>query len=414
MSPRSAIVTEGLSNAYVLGERTLRYQTLRENITSAVTAPFRRREPKPALRDFWALKDVSLRIEHGEAVGFIGRNGAGKTTLLKVLSRITDPTHGWAEVEGRVGALLEVGTGFHPELTGRENIFLNGAILGMSRAETRRKFDEIVAFAGVEPFLDTPVKRFSSGMTVRLAFAVAAHLEPQVLIVDEVLAVGDVDFQKKCISKMHDVAGEGRTVLFVSHNLAIVQALCTRAVHLEEGHCVQDGPTATVVDHYLASLEQAATEDLLARTDRDRRSYHEVKLAGVHVTAGAGAGGLTSGGAARFEFTLTGVPLGAACEFLLCDHLGLPVAKFDSATTSLDDVVDGSLGPMFVCEVDVLPLTPGRYRVDAIVRGNSHVQDGLQGAAYFDVAEGILAGRPVTGDELAPVAIAHRWRVPPT
>lgn len=206
---------------------------------------------RPSSEDFWALRNVSFEIKQGEVVGIIGRNGAGKSTLLKVLSRITEPIEGRVTLRGRVASLLEVGTGFHPELTGRENIFLNGAILGMTRAEIKRKFDEIVAFAEVEKFLDTPVKRYSSGMYVRLAFAVAAHLEPEILVVDEVLAVGDAQFQKKCLGKMQDVAKGGRTVLFVSHNLQAINTLCQKAVFLNKGQVVETGATSVVVDHYM-------------------------------------------------------------------------------------------------------------------------------------------------------------------
>src|SRR5437773_3663572 len=237
-----AIKVQGLGKKYLLRHQAQgrsRYKSLRDVLTdkakSLLRPGGRHGQAKPTREEFWALKDVSFDIKQGEAVGIIGRNGAGKSTLLKLLSRITEPTTGRFEVEGRVASLLEVGTGFHPELTGRENIFLNGAILGMSGAEIRKKFDEIVAFAEVEKFLDTPVKRYSSGMYVRLAFAVAAHLEPEILVVDEVLAVGDAEFQKKCLGKMQDVARGGRTVLFVSHNMAAVAALCTRAFLLADG-----------------------------------------------------------------------------------------------------------------------------------------------------------------------------------
>ena len=211
----------------------------------------RRRERRSSNVEFWALKDINIEIKQGETVGIIGRNGAGKSTLLKVLSRITEPTHGRIRLRGRVASLLEVGTGFHPELTGRENIYLNGVILGMTRAETRKKFDEIVEFSGVEKFLDTPVKRYSSGMYVRLAFAVAAHLEPEVLIVDEVLAVGDAEFQSKCLGKMGDVASSGRTVLFVSHNMQAVTRLCSRCVFLQNGQVKMDGHSSQVANAYL-------------------------------------------------------------------------------------------------------------------------------------------------------------------
>ena len=205
----------------------------------------------------WALKDVSFEVKHGEAIGIIGRNGAGKSTLLKILSRITEPTHGRARVYGRVGSLLEVGTGFHPDLTGRENIYLNGTILGMKKREIDRKFDEIVEFSGVEKFIDTPVKRYSSGMRIRLGFSVAAHLEPEILIIDEVLAVGDAEFQRKCLGKMQDVAGAGRTVLFVSHNMVAVQSLCSRSLLLEQGGLIKDAPAAEVISAYLQTSNSA-------------------------------------------------------------------------------------------------------------------------------------------------------------
>ncbi len=251
MSAR-VITADSLSKRYHIGRDVSRYGRLTEALSSRITAPLRRGEAEPEREaTFWALQDVSLEVEEGEVLGIIGRNGAGKSTLLKILARVTEPTSGRAEIRGRVGSLLEVGTGFHQELTGRENIFLNGAILGMRRAEIRRKFDDIVAFAEVERFLDTPVKRYSSGMYVRLAFAVAAHLEPEVLIVDEVLAVGDVAFQKKCLGKMSDVAREGRTVLFISHNVGAIERLCTRCVLLEGGRVTGEGSTVDVIKQYL-------------------------------------------------------------------------------------------------------------------------------------------------------------------
>ncbi|HWN11854.1 MAG TPA: ABC transporter ATP-binding protein [Pyrinomonadaceae bacterium] len=259
-----AIKCDGLSKQYRIGERES-YKALRDVITDAATAPFRRvrsamrnangsqvRTPKSEIRNsFWALDDVSFEVKRGEVVGIIGRNGAGKSTLLKILSRITKPTRGHARIHGRVGSLLEVGTGFHPELTGRENIYLNAAILGMRKAEVAKRFDEIVAFAEVEKFIDTPVKRYSSGMYVRLAFAVAAHLEPEILVIDEVLAVGDAAFQKKCLGKIGEVAHGGRTVLFVSHNMEAILRLCDRAVLLEGGAIATHGETAEVVGAYL-------------------------------------------------------------------------------------------------------------------------------------------------------------------
>jgi lipopolysaccharide transport system ATP-binding protein len=255
-----AVRVENLGKLYRIGQ-IVGYKTLRESLTNAMTAPFRRlrstSHESSAIRHqantIWALKNVSFEVKHGEAVAIIGRNGAGKSTLLKILCRITTPTEGYAEIYGRVGSLLEVGSGFHPELTGRENIYLNGAVLGMKRAEVKQKFDEIVEFSGVGKFLDTPLKRYSSGMYVRLAFSVAAHLEPEVLIVDEVLAVGDTSFQKKCLGKMDNVTREGRTVLFVSHNMAAVKTLCLRTILLNEGVIELEGDTSEVVQHYLGT-----------------------------------------------------------------------------------------------------------------------------------------------------------------
>jgi len=261
-----AIQVAGLGKKYLLHHQQQpgrRYKALRDVIAGKAKSVFQNRKPetgnRKSLEEFWALKEVSFEIKHGEAVGIIGRNGAGKSTLLKLLSRITEPTTGSIRLKGRVASLLEVGTGFHPELTGRENIFLNGAILGMSRAEITRKFDEIVNFAEVEKFLDTPVKHYSSGMYMRLAFAVAAHLEPEILVVDEVLAVGDAEFQKKCLGKMEDVSKGGRTVLFVSHNMDAIMRLCSRALHFRKGEVVDMGTAHAVVAKYTATqVEQPA------------------------------------------------------------------------------------------------------------------------------------------------------------
>ena len=254
----SIISVENLSKRYLLGRQAERGDGLRHVLERAVRAPLGwirsgKGEKQSKTKEFWALRDLNIEVKPGEVVGIIGRNGAGKSTLLKILSRITEPTRGRIRLRGRVASLLEVGTGFHPELTGRENIFLNGAILGMGRMEIKRKFDEIVVFAGLETFLDTPVKRYSSGMYVRLGFAVAAHLEPEILIVDEVLAVGDAEFQKKCLQKMGDVAQGGRTVLFVSHNMQAVTRLCPRCILLHEGQIKLDGPSARVANAYLNS-----------------------------------------------------------------------------------------------------------------------------------------------------------------
>ncbi|HZH30360.1 MAG TPA: ABC transporter ATP-binding protein [Pyrinomonadaceae bacterium] len=249
------IKVEGLGKRYRIGAQRTPYGSLRETLAGAVRAPLRlwRRGANGAQPTFWAVRDVSFEVRPGEVVGIIGRNGAGKSTLLKLLSRITEPTTGRIELYGRVGSLLEVGTGFHPELSGRENIYLNGAILGMARTEIARKFDEIVAFAEVERFVDTPVKHYSSGMYLRLAFAVAAHLEPEILIVDEVLAVGDMRFQRKCLDKMQDVGRQGRTIIFVSHNMPAIARLCPRTILLDSGTVLRDGPSHQVVSAYLST-----------------------------------------------------------------------------------------------------------------------------------------------------------------
>ena len=260
--PHFALRTNGLGKRYRIGASPVQFRSIREVLVHAVTSPVRNlarlrsvdsAHARDARATIWALDDVSFEVGHGEVLGVVGRNGAGKSTLLKILSRITQPTRGRADVYGRVGSLLEVGTGFHSELSGRDNIYLNGSILGMDRAYITRRFDDIVEFAGVGEFVDTPVKHYSTGMYMRLAFAVAAHLEPEILVVDEVLAVGDAEFQKKCLSKMGDVAVEGRTVLFVSHNLNAVQRLCTRCIMLEHGKLVADASTPEVVGRYLAS-----------------------------------------------------------------------------------------------------------------------------------------------------------------
>ncbi len=406
---RPAVVTQGLSKRYVIGERQ-GFPTLRDRVVEMATAPVRRVRGggRAPAEEIWALRDVSVTIPAGDAVGFVGRNGAGKSTLLKVISRITAPTGGSAEVTGRVGALLEVGTGFHPELTGRENVYLNGAVLGMTRQETRRKLEAIVDFAGVEVFLDTPVKRYSSGMQVRLAFAVAAHLDPEVFIVDEVLAVGDAEFQRKCLGKMGEFARDGRTVIFVSHNMAVLQTLCNRAIYLHGGRVVDDGPVRTVVDSYLASLEEAVTADLRERPDRDSRGYQIVLLQGIRVT-GASGEGVATGRPMRVEIYLDGVLQRPSCRFVIHDSRGVPVASFDSDVRAPHDTLTSD-HQCYVCEIADLSLVPGRYRIDVIVRGDGHIQDGLEAATFFDVEPGMFDDRAIRSEGTdGSVVMAHRW-----
>jgi lipopolysaccharide transport system ATP-binding protein len=275
-----AIRVENISKQYRLGNLQSRYKTIRESFTDILLAPFRKLKPTE-VKTIWALKEVSFEVKPGEVLGIIGRNGAGKSTLLKIISRITRPTQGRIEMYGRVGSLLEVGTGFHPELTGRENVYLSGAVLGMKKVEIEQKFDEIVAFSELEQFIDTPVKRYSSGMYMRLAFAVAAHLEPEILLVDEVLAVGDIGFQRKCLDKMKDVGLGGRTVLFVSHNMSAVTRLCPRTILLDEGHIKCDGPSAQIVSVYLRSGSGTSAERVWPSEQRPGNEI--VKLSAVRV-----------------------------------------------------------------------------------------------------------------------------------
>ena len=287
----TVITVDKLGKAYVLGAKLDRHATFRDVLANMAKAPVERWRKRfvPAEQHehaFWAVKDVSFDVKRGEVVGLVGRNGAGKSTLLKLLSRITEPSEGVARLKGRVASLLEVGTGFHPELTGRENIFMNGAILGMKRVEIKKKFDQIVEFAEVSDFLDTPVKHYSSGMFVRLAFAVAAHLEPEILVVDEVLAVGDAAFQRKCLGKMKDVAaGEGRTVLFVSHNMQAVSTLTNRCVLLQKGRMLQVGPTPEVINEYLKLMGDTAAEEIYtapAKKDKPKITRVELRTSEPH------------------------------------------------------------------------------------------------------------------------------------
>jgi lipopolysaccharide transport system ATP-binding protein len=333
---QSIIQVEKLSKHFTIGERES-YATFRDAIARTLAAPFRSRA-NPAAADrsngnsnggtesLWALRDVSFDVTHGEVVGLIGRNGAGKSTLLKILARITRPTTGWARVRGRIGSLLEVGTGFHPELTGRENVFLSGAVLGMKKAEIQKKFDEIVAFSEVERFLDTPLKRYSSGMQMRLAFAVAAHLDPEILLVDEVLAVGDVAFQKKCLGKMSDVARHGRTIVFVSHNVEAVRRLCRRCLVLSAGQIEYDGDTRTAVaEHYMP--EETAGLSVSYASAPGRTGPH---LASVHVETSEPSGEHDHGKPISFRFEIS-VPSpcpGLCFSFQVLNEHSTPVCHF--------------------------------------------------------------------------------------
>lgn len=416
-----AINVENLGKKFHIGGMQKSYYRLTDQLTDMFVAPFRRAGnlllgrgagAAELTETIWALKNISFQVKSGEVVGIIGPNGVGKSTLLKILSGITDPTEGYADIYGRVGSLLEVGTGFHPELTGRENIFLNGAILGMKKAEIENKLDEIVAFAEIDKFLDTPVKHYSSGMYVRLAFSVAAHLEPEILLVDEVLAVGDMAFQRKCLGKMDDVAKAGRTVLFVSHNMSLLQSLCERGILLRQGSLSIDGTIGEVVDAYLQTLEQANSQDLDKRTDRKGVGKVRLISAEVSTSSNGSASMVRTGQPARFVFGITGLVPGLACNFFIHDSIGQPITSFKSKTRGPEDCYDPKNGLKFICELDELLLLPGRYRIDVAITGDNRLQDFIEAATVFEVADGHLGGRPIQPDGKFSVGMNHRWILP--
>ncbi|MES3001679.1 MAG: polysaccharide ABC transporter ATP-binding protein [Pseudomonadota bacterium] len=387
----AAIRIQGLWKSYEIGAvQRPRSQTLYDVLAAALRAPCSksRGDDAPAQTDtFWALRDVEFEIPHGQVVGVIGRNGAGKSTLLKILSRITAPTRGRVEVQGRIASLLEVGTGFHPELSGRENIFVNGAILGMTRGEVSRKFDEIVDFAEIEKFLDTPVKRYSSGMYVRLAFAVAAHLEPDIMVVDEVLAVGDAQFQKKCLAKIENVAGHGRTVLFVSHNMAAIQALCPTAILLEKGSVDHYGPTAQTVARYAAYGQGPATQVWEAASTKTRTA---LAITRVQCRLSGHQPDLRLQLRIGMESTAGHKPAFVAIDIL--DSLGV---SFMQALPRLEGFVRAEQKTHDVeVEVQLPGLIPGTYYLTVWTGShNTETLDIVPGAVCFDVTESPSAGR---------------------
>ena len=390
-----AIRAEKLSKNYRLGAAKVQHDTLRDHLVGGIKSLFKKEQrPSQDERIFWALKAVSLEIKQGEVVGIIGRNGAGKSTLLKLLARITDPTSGVAEIHGRVGSLLEVGTGFHGELTGRENTYLNGAILGMTKKEIDRKFDEIVAFAEVERFVDTPVKHYSSGMYMRLAFAVAAHLEPEILLVDEVLAVGDLAFQRKCLGKMGEVARQGRTILFVSHNMAAIESLCSTAYLLENGQLVESGTTKTVVDAYLASIPALCRTPLEHRTDRQGNGRLRFTDIEFRSDEGVPTDVVQTGKTLLISVTYT-----STSETV--KHVGMSIDIFaqngqcmlmlNNEMVGVDFESVPGVG-QFSCRVERFPLSPGQYPITLFCRANGIIVDWVQQAALLTVEPGDYYG----------------------
>jgi len=386
---RPIIQVRNLSKQYKIGGKKAAYGTLRDSIAGALSNPFRRNGSEE--NTIWALKDVSFDVMPGEVVGIIGRNGAGKSTLLKILSRITEPTTGEIDIYGRVGSLLEVGTGFHQELSGRENVYLNGAVLGMKRSEIDRKFDEIVDFAEVEKFIDTPVKHYSSGMYLRLAFAVAAHLDPEILIVDEVLAVGDLTFQKKCLGKMSEVSREGRTILFVSHNMNAVNSLCSSAILLSEGRVAAVGERSYVVDRYIESVTRLTETRLGDRTDRtgNRRMFFE----DYHFEDRNGN---------RLDLLRSGQDVAICASYSSLDNreltnVSVAFALSDSFGNQFTDLgnrytnqVWDSIPPRGVvrCMIPRLPLMPGIYTFGVYAEVNGAISDWMINAGSFEVEVG--------------------------
>ena len=418
----SIISVENLSKCYKIGRQAAKGDGLRHVLEGAVRAPFgwlrpEARAKRAKTEDFWAVKDLSVEIKAGEMVGVIGRNGAGKSTFLKLLSRITEPTTGRIKLRGRVASLLEVGTGFHPELTGRENIFLNGAILGMSRLEIKRKFDEIVEFAEISKFLDTPVKRYSSGMYVRLAFAVAAHLEPEILIVDEVLAVGDADFQKKCLGKMEDVSTkEGRTVILVSHQMTAIQNLCTRCLLMDQGQLVMQGGTQEVVNKYLKKGVELASGGFESRADRVGAGDLKISEVNLRDTSGNIITEAVSGQDVIISLSYEAKEGMNFNNCIFCVAVDKDLKTYFNLSTALVDrnsfKVTGNGRIDFL--VKKWPLMGGRYHVGFYAESNNVLQDHLEDAVVIDVADGDYFGSGKLhheGWEGTTVLVDHSWEL---
>lgn len=392
-----AIKVEGIGKKYLIGHQ--KSDSIQGSLKNSFSRLIGNR--KQEIEEFWAIKDISFEIKKGEAVGIIGKNGAGKSTLLKILSRITHPTTGRFEITGRVSSLLEVGTGFHPELSGRENIFLNGTILGMTRAEIKSKFDEIVEFSGVEKFLDTPVKRYSSGMYVRLAFAVAAHLEPEILIIDEVLAVGDAEFQKKCLGKMDEVTKQGRTVLFVSHNMVAVSSLCPKAILLSNNQLSEMGPSETIIQKYLIT---GNAKNVLNTNDRTGNGL--LKFENINFYNHQGKRIVSPQTGANLEIGITYSSQAPNLEnvevsFNINDISGIQLLHFNHIIAHNSKFNGISNKGEFRCAIPKLPLPSGQYTLTLFCRVNGDIADWLIRAYTFEVESGDFygTGRIIESDQ---------------
>ncbi len=412
------IRSEGLGKQYRIGSRE-RYKSLRDTVSEGVTGFFRR-NGKSVDQRIWALRDVTFDVKKGEVLGIIGTNGTGKSTLLKILSRITEPTEGQVSIRGRVGSLLEVGTGFHPELSGRDNVYLSGAILGMNRREINRKFDEIVDFSGVSMFIDTPMKRYSSGMQVRLAFAIAAHLEPEIFLIDEVLAVGDMAFQEKCLNKMDEVASGGRTVLFVSHNMSAVRSFCSKAMMLQSGRIHTIGKPDEVIQAYTQYAEEQMMPGACCLADRkDRIGAGDVRVTSFEAAGPGGEAGLLRS-CNQAEFIIgykarENVSIPHLIAMIgITDISGVNVFSCTTAMSQLRSFRDIAPKGQIVCRVKSLPLLPGKYWVTAALktdRGLEGVADQISRAGQFSVIDDGSSGLLVlpSGNSWGSVAVPHSW-----
>lgn len=424
MSNTIAIKVEGLGKAYRIGLKEKKSDTLIDSVLNTLRSPFKNFKNLTNLKRlgsdivdediFWANRTISFEVKEGEVLGIIGKNGAGKSTLLKLLSRITEPTEGRIEIYGRVASLLEVGTGFNPDLTGQENIYLNGTILGLTKKEVDARYDDIVEFSGIEQFMETPVKRYSSGMKVRLAFAVAAHLDPEVLIIDEVLAVGDAEFQKKCLGKVQSIAsGEGRTVLFVSHDMAAIKSLCTRALLLQRGTIVADGDPADVVDFYLKN--NSAKPEAALNIDAVKRSGNgKFKATGIEfLNAKMEQVSVLESGMdlnIRIAYKCSAKPVNPVVNLIIKNNLQLPIVNLLSRIAH-NGIIQLKEEGFIICHIPKLPLMAGRYSIDLLMKFDFEFTDQIEDIVTIDVEKGDYYGTGKIIESMRDgVLVYHTWK----